>query len=148
MSLFFNISKQDKRLVNLPIEKITPNPMQPRKYFDENAIHSLADSIMKYGIIQPVSVRINEGKYELVAGERRLRAAKIAGLSEIPCIILKAGEKKSAYIAMTENLQRCDLDIFEEAEAIEHLLNCTSCTQSSNHWTGQDGKRGEIFPLF
>ncbi|MBE6623461.1 MAG: ParB/RepB/Spo0J family partition protein [Ruminococcaceae bacterium] len=131
MSLFFNPSKQDKRLVKLPIEKILPNPMQPRKYFDEDAINSLADSIARYGIIQPVSVRINEGKYELVAGERRLRAAKIAGYTEIPCIIIRAGEKKSAYIAMTENLQRCDLDIFEEAEAINSLLACSNCTQSA-----------------
>ena len=131
MSLFFNPSKQDKRLVKLPIEKILPNPMQPRKYFDEDAITSLAASIARYGIIQPVSVRINEGKYELVAGERRLRAAKIAGYTEIPCIIIRAGEKKSAYIAMTENLQRCDLDIFEEAEAINSLLACSNCTQSA-----------------
>ncbi len=131
MSLFFNTANKDKRLVKLPINKILPNPMQPRKVFDEDAINSLAESIAKYGLIQPISVRINEGKYELVAGERRLRAAKIAGYTEIPCIIIRAGDRKSAYIAITENMQRCDLDIFEEAEAIERLLACGNCTQSA-----------------
>ena len=131
MSLFFNTAKSDRQLKKLPIEKILPNPMQPRKHFDEDAINSLADSIAKYGIIQPVSVRIHDGKYELVAGERRLRAARIAGYTEIPCIIIRAGERRSAYLSITENLQRCDLDMFEEAEAIERLMVTGNCTQSA-----------------
>lgn len=131
MSLFFSNIKNERQLRKLPIEKILPNPMQPRKHFDEDAINSLADSIAKYGIIQPISVRVRDGKYELVAGERRLRAAKIAGYTEIPCLIIRAGERKSAYLAMTENLQRCDLDIFEEAEAIQRLLTMGNCTQSA-----------------
>lgn len=130
MSLFFNPTKSDRQLRKLPVEKILPNPMQPRKHFDEDAINSLADSIARYGVIQPVSVRVRDGKYELVAGERRLRAARIAGLTEIPCIIIRAGEKRSAEIAMVENLQRSDLDIFEEAEAIERLLAAGDCTQA------------------
>ena len=131
MSLFFNTAKSDRQLKKLPIDKILPNPMQPRKHFDEDAINSLADSIAKYGIIQPVSVRIHDGKYELVAGERRLRAAKIAGYTEIPCLIIRAGERRSAYLSITENLQRCDLDMFEEAEAIERLMVTGNCTQSA-----------------
>ena len=88
MSLFFNNSKNDRVLKKLPVEKIAPNPYQPRKYFDENAINSLAESISRYGVIQPISVRQTSDGYELVAGERRLRAARVAGLSEIPCIML------------------------------------------------------------
>jgi ParB family chromosome partitioning protein len=130
MSLFFNNSKNDRVLKKLPVEKIAPNPYQPRKYFDENAINSLAESISRYGVIQPISVRQTSDGYELVAGERRLRAARVAGLSEIPCIIIKAGEKSSAQLAITENLQRCDLDIFEEAQALERLLSTANMTQS------------------
>ena len=130
MSLFFNNSKNDRVLKKLPVEKIAPNPYQPRKYFDENAINSLAESISRYGVIQPISVRQTSDGYELVAGERRLRAARVAGLSEIPCIIIKAGEKSSAQLAITENLQRCDLDIFEEAQALERLLSAANMTQS------------------
>lgn len=130
VSLFFSSLKNDGSFRKLPVDKILPNPMQPRKNFDRESIGSLASSIEKYGIIQPISVRINEGRYELVAGERRLRAAKMAGLSEIPCIIIRAEEKRSAEIALVENIQRCDLDIFEEAEAIEKLLNTSTCTQS------------------
>ena len=130
MSLFFNNSKNDRVLKKLPVEKIAPNPYQPRKYFDENAINSLAESISRYGVIQPISVRQTSDGYELVAGERRLRAARVAGLSEIPCIIIKAGEKSSAQLAITVNLQRCDLDIFEEAQALERLLSAANMTQS------------------
>lgn len=130
MSLFFNTTKSDRQLKKLPVEKIAPNPYQPRKLFDSNAINSLAESISKYGVIQPITVRQEGTGYELVAGERRLRAARIAGLSEIPCIIVKASERRSAQLAITENLQRCDLDIFEEAQALERLLSSGNMTQS------------------
>ncbi len=130
MSLFFNTSKNDRQLKKLPVEKIAPNPYQPRKIFDGNATNSLAESISKHGVIQPITVRHTESGYELVAGERRLRAARMAGLSEIPCIIIKAGERQSAQLAMTENLQRCDLDIFEEAQALEQLLSSGNMTQA------------------
>ena len=130
MSLFFNSKNSDRLLKKLPVAKIFPNPYQPRKFFDGNAINSLADSITKYGVIQPITVRQTDAGYELVAGERRLRAAKIAGLSEIPCIILKASDKRSAQLAITENLQRCDLDIFEEAQALERMLASGNMTQA------------------
>lgn len=130
MSLFFNPSKCDRQLKKLSVEIIAPNPYQPRKIFDVDATNSLAESISKYGVIQPITVRHTDSGYELVAGERRLRAARIAGLSEIPCIIIKAGDRRSAQLAMTENLQRCDLDIFEEAQALERLLSTGNMTQA------------------
>lgn len=131
MSFFFSNTPADRQMKLLPIDKILPNPAQPRKNFDENAIRTLADSISQYGVIQPVSVRVSGGKYELVAGERRLRAAKLAGLREIPCMLLRAGDRKSAEMAMVENIQRSDLDLFDEAEAIEKLLIAGDCTQAS-----------------
>ncbi len=129
MSFLFS-TKSDTQLKYIPAEKIFPNPHQPRKNFDEESIRALADSISKYGIIQPISVRQKDGSYELVAGERRLRAARLCGLSEIPCVVIKASEKKSAEMAMIENIQRKNLDIFEEAEAIEKLLAKSECTQA------------------
>lgn len=133
MSIFFNPAKADGMMKKLPIEKILPNPMQPRRHFDEDSIRALADSIAQYGVIQPISVRAlsANGKYELIAGERRLRAARIAGLAEIPCMILRAGERRSACLAITENLQRRDLDLFEEADALGRLLSAGGCTQSA-----------------
>lgn len=131
MSFFFGAATSDKQMKKIAIDRILPNPAQPRRHFDENAIKSLADSISQYGVIQPVSVRICGGKYELVAGERRLRAAKLAGLREIPCLVLKASDKSSAEMAMIENTLRCDLDLFEEAEAIEKMLSSGGCTQAS-----------------
>lgn len=131
MSLFFTNSSYDKQMKSIPIDKILPNPAQPRLKFDEAALRSLADSISRYGVLQPISVRVVGNKYELIAGERRLRAARIAGLSEIPCLLIRAGEKRSAEMAMAENLQRCDLDMFEEAEAIEKLLSQGDCTQAT-----------------
>ncbi len=129
MSFLFS-NQTDKHLKYISAEKIFPNPHQPRKNFDEESIRALADSISKYGIIQPISVRQKDGNYELVAGERRLRAARMCGLSEIPCVVIKASEKKSAEMAMIENIQRKNLDIFEEAEAIEKLLAKSECTQA------------------
>lgn len=126
----FPVIKNESQYRKIPIEKIMPNPMQPRKNFDSDAINTLSESISRYGLIQPISVRICDGKYELVAGERRLRAAKLAGLSEIPCIVLRASIRKSAELAMVENIERVGLDIFEEAEAIERLLSSGDCTQT------------------
>lgn len=102
---------------------ILPNIYQPRKYFNEEAIDELAQSIKVYGIIQPLSVRkMGEGRYELVAGERRLRAAKKLGLKEVPAVIISVSDKDSAAIALLENLQREDLNCFEEAEAYHNLI--------------------------
>jgi len=114
----------------IPTENIIPNLYQPRKYFDEETIEELAQSIKVYGIIQPISVRkMSEGKYELVAGERRLRAAKKLGLIEVPAIIVDINDKDSAAIALLENLQRENLNYIEEAEAYYNLIKDHSYTQ-------------------
>lgn len=109
---------------------IFPNVYQPRKTFDEESINELAQSIKSYGIIQPLSVRrIGSEKYELVAGERRLRAAKKIGLKEVPVIVVDIADRDSAAIALLENLQREDLNFIEEAEAYYNLIQDHSYTQ-------------------
>lgn len=111
------------RVVFLPARAIRPNPAQPRKVFQQQALEELADSIRCHGILQPLSVRRVGAGYELIAGERRLRAAQMAGLTEIPCIVMTMDEKESGMAAMIENLQRQDLDFIEEARGIQFLLN-------------------------
>ena len=106
------------RVIFLPVRAIRPNPSQPRKIFRQEALTELADSIRQHGILQPLSVRRVSGGYELVAGERRLRAAQLAGLTEVPCIIMQMDEQQSGITAMIENLQRQDLDYIEEAMGI------------------------------
>ncbi len=110
------------RVVFLPARAIRPNPAQPRKIFHQQALEELADSIRQHGILQPLSVRRVGTSYELIAGERRLRAAQLAGLNEIPCIVMSMDEKESGMAAMIENLQRQDLDFIEEARGISYLL--------------------------
>lgn len=110
------------RVRYIPINAVRPNPQQPRRSFDETALRELADSISAYGILQPLTVRDRGGVYELVAGERRLRAARIAGLREVPCLIAEVGEEDAALLALIENLQRRDLDYVEEAAAIARLI--------------------------
>ena len=110
------------RVRYIPINTVRPNPQQPRRSFDETALRELADSISAYGILQPLTVRDRGGVYELVAGERRLRAARIAGLREVPCLIAEVGEEDAALLALIENLQRRDLDYMEEAAAIARLI--------------------------
>ena len=110
------------RVRYIPINAVRPNPQQPRRSFDETALRELADSISAYGILQPLTVRDRGGVYELVAGERRLRAARIAGLREVPCLIAEVGEEDAALLALIENLQRRDLDYMEEAAAIARLI--------------------------
>ncbi|MBE6976488.1 MAG: ParB/RepB/Spo0J family partition protein [Ruminococcaceae bacterium] len=110
------------RVVFLPARAIKPNPAQPRKIFRQEALEELAESIRRHGILQPLSVRRLETSYELIAGERRLRAAQMAGLTEIPCIIMTMDEKESSMAAMVENLQRQDLDFIEEATGIARLM--------------------------
>lgn len=118
------------QISRIPIERITTNPYQPRKVFDEDALQELASSIKEYGVIQPVTVRRNFlGGYELISGERRLRASKLAGKTDIPCIVVDADENDSAIIALLENLQRADLTFMEEAEAIMHLVQEHKYTQ-------------------
>ncbi len=110
------------RVVFLPYRAIRPNPAQPRKIFRQEALDELAESIRQHGILQPLSVRRVGTSYELIAGERRLRAAQIAGLTEIPCIIMNMDDKESGMAAMVENLQRQDLDFIEEAAGIARLM--------------------------
>jgi len=110
------------RVVFLPARTIRPNPSQPRKVFKPEALSELAESIRQHGILQPLSVRRSGMGYELIAGERRLRAAQLAGLTEIPCIIMNMDEKESGMAAMIENLQRQDLDFIEEAQGISALM--------------------------
>ncbi len=124
----------DEKVYHIKTSKITANPMQPRREFDEESIGTLADSISRYGILQPLTVRnisyYSDGeKYELIAGERRLRAAKLLGLERVPCLIISANDRQSAELAIIENLQRQDLNIFEEASAISALLCIYSLTQ-------------------
>ena len=110
------------RVQYIPLGRIRPNPQQPRRSFDEEGLAELAASIRSCGILQPLTVRAGEG-YELVAGERRLRAARIAGLREVPCLVAQVGEEDSALLALMENLQRRDLDCWEEAQAIARLIS-------------------------
>ena len=117
------------RVMFLPARAIRPNPSQPRKIFQEAALSELADSIRQHGILQPLSVRRMGTGYELIAGERRLRAAQLAGLTEIPCIVMSMDDKESGMAAMVENLQRQDLDFVEEAQGISYLLNQWSMSQ-------------------
>ncbi len=117
------------RVVFLPARSIQPNPAQPRKIFREEALQELAESIRQHGILQPISVRRVGTAYELIAGERRLRAGILAGLSEIPCIIMNMDDRESGMTALVENLQRQDLDFIEEAKGISCLLEQWSMSQ-------------------
>lgn len=111
------------RVQYIPLGRIRPNPQQPRRSFDEEGLAELAASIRSCGILQPLTVRRAGEGYELVAGERRLRAARIAGLREVPCLVAQVGEEDSALLALMENLQRRDLDCWEEAQAIAWLIS-------------------------
>lgn len=106
----------------LSVEKISPNPFQPRKTFHDDALRELSASIREFGVIQPLLVRRKDETYELVAGERRLRASKLAQLSEVPVIIKELSDQEMAELAMIENLQREDLHFLEEAEGFYQLL--------------------------
>jgi len=117
-------------VLNLPIGEISPNPHQPRRTFPEEELNELALSIRELGVLQPITVRWNENGWELVAGERRLRAAVLAGLTQIPCLPVSADDGRSALMALVENLQRQDLDFWEEALGLERLMEVCSLSQS------------------
>ncbi|MGI6029035.1 MAG: ParB/RepB/Spo0J family partition protein [Candidatus Heteroscillospira sp.] len=110
-----------RELLYLPADEILPNPVQPRRCFEEEPLRELADSISVHGILQPLTVRSRRGRYELIAGERRLRAAKLAGLKSVPCLVVDVSTEESSLLALVENLQRRDLDFIEEAEGIARL---------------------------
>jgi len=117
------------RVVFLPVRSIRPNPAQPRKTFCPESLSELAASIGQHGILQPLSVRRSGTSYELIAGERRLRAAQMAGLTEIPCIVMTMDDKESGVAAILENLQRQDLDFVEEAIGISRLMDAWNMSQ-------------------
>ena len=117
------------RVVFLPARAIKPNPAQPRKVFREEALQELAESIRRHGILQPLSVRRVGISYELIAGERRLRAGQLAGLTEIPCIVMNMDDRESGLTALVENLQRQDLDYIEEARGLSFLMEKWSMSQ-------------------
>ena len=117
------------RVVFLPVRSIRPNPAQPRRVFREESLKELSESILRHGILQPLSVRRREGGYELICGERRLRAAQMAGLTDVPCILMQMDDRESGMTAMVENLQRQDLDFVEEAQGISRLMGQFNMSQ-------------------
>lgn len=125
-----NIFRKNNILTNIPLEDIAPNKYQPRQYFDDESLKELKNSILEFGLLQPVTVRKSGIGYELVAGERRFRAAQLAGLDRIPAIVIKTDEKKSAILSLLENLQREDLTFFEVAQSYERLIREQGMTQS------------------
>lgn len=116
-------------VLSVPVDDIRSNPVQPRKVFRDADLMELSCSIAEYGILNPLTVRLRNGRYELVAGERRLRAAKLAGLSEVPCILLDVGLEEASLLALIENLQRRDLDFIEEANGISQLIRMFGMSQ-------------------
>lgn len=113
----------------VPVEEIVPGALQPRRHFTAEGLEELRDSIAEHGVIQPLTVRARGECYELIAGERRLRAAKLAGLREVPCIIMEVDLESSGIIALIENIQRRDLDFVEEAEGISRLIRLFGMSQ-------------------
>lgn len=139
ISTIINSVKKDKTIL-ISIDDIAPNPLQPRRVFDRDELISLSLSIKTYGLIQPISVKRIEplphpmpkinAKYEIIAGERRWRASKMAGLKYIPCTVFETDRNGSAMMALVENLQRSDLSFFEEAQAMQTLMLMTEMPQS------------------
>lgn len=116
-------------ITSVRINDVEPNREQPRKQFSQEELEALSDSIVKYGVISPITVRRVGERYVIIAGERRWRAARMAGLSEIPVIIISADDKKAAEIALVENIQRSDLNPVEEAQAYAALIDQYGMTQ-------------------
>lgn len=121
---------ESTRVTMISPDYISPNPDQPRRYFDPDGLTELAESIRVHGILQPLSVRRKGGgRYELIAGERRLRAAMICGLEQVPCLVLEVSRESSCLLSLIENLQRRDLDFWEEAKALERLISVYGLSQ-------------------
>lgn len=126
---FMKDKNNNNKIETVDVDKIISNPYQPRTDFDKESLKDLAESIDNFGIIQPLTIRSQGEEYELIAGERRLKAAKLAGLDEVPVIIKDFDNQETAEIALVENLQRKDLDFLEEAHAYEQLLDEFDLTQ-------------------
>ena len=123
-------SQEENGLKKLPLHKIEPNPDQPRRDFDPEELEELAESIRTHGVIQPLTVReMPNGYYQIIAGERRWRASRLAGLEEIPAVIIEADDKKAMELALIENLQRSDLNPVEEANGYDSLIREYGLTQ-------------------
>lgn len=130
MTLFQKTAEKTvSAVINVPTASIAPNPSQPRLFFDDYELTQLAVSIQQNGILQPLSVRRGENGYELIAGERRLRAAKLVNLEYVPCIVVNADEANSAVLAILENIQRSDLNFLEEAMSVQKLIEHYGLTQ-------------------
>lgn len=131
LSTVFNFQKTNPKgkVTNIPINQIVRNHYQPRTEFEYSDLSSLTESIRENGILQPLTVRRLEHGYKLIAGERRLRAAQMASVQEVPCIVLDITERSSAILALVENIQRQELSFFDEAKAIENLISCYGLTQ-------------------
>lgn len=124
------LSKDENKVLMIPTISIRPNKTQPRKNFDQQQLKSLSQSIVQNGILQPLVVRrINSTEFELIAGERRLRAAIMAAKTKVPCIVIKCSDKESAIYALLENIQRKELSMFEEARGIARLIRKYGLTQ-------------------
>ncbi len=121
---------QEQVITELPVMKIEPRSDQPRRHFDEQALQELADSIAQYGLIQPIVARkLDSGYYQIIAGERRWRASRMAGLTEVPVRVLEADDRRTAELALVENLLREDLNPIEEAKGYQSLINDYGLTQ-------------------
>ena len=129
-ALFGDLSPGGEEMTSLPLSRIEPREEQPRDYFDEESLQTLADSIARYGVLQPITVRLqNSGYFQIIAGERRWRAARLAGLTEIPVRIIEADDRTTAELALVENLQREDLNPIEEARGYQSLIEDFGLTQ-------------------
>ena len=123
---------ESNKVLFLPVTAISPNPGQPRREFDPTALEELAGSIAQHGILQPLSVRrLSDGGHELISGERRLRAAQLCSLQEVPCLVVNADPQESSLLALIENVQRRDLDFWEEALALQSLLEASGLSQEA-----------------
>lgn len=126
----FEWKKSAGKIYILPVESIRPSPFQARTVFDEKELTGLAQSIRENGLLQPISVRKVEGGYELVAGERRLRACKLARMETIPAILCDCGDQRTAALGLLENIQREDLNPFEQAQGLRDVIALWDCTQA------------------
>lgn len=125
-----DFDETESELMSLPISKVEPRLERPREYFDEAALQDLADSIAQYGLIQPITVRkLDTGYYQIIAGERRWRASRLAGLTEVPVRVIEADDRRTAELALVENLQREDLNPIEEAKGYRTLIEEYGLTQ-------------------
>lgn len=132
MKALLSRQKIINQVVLVPANQISPNPSQPRKFFDEEKIDQLAVSISQYGLLQPITVKQTaEGDFQLVAGERRLLACKKLKMETVPVIIAQMNDEQSSVLALIENIQRCDLNFFEEASAIKNLMKKLGETQQA-----------------